>query len=71
MKRHLQSLEMIDQQHQALYERFLVTSDPREKPFLLRRLANLCRVRNFLLENRQQIAPFSRTTAPHNYETGC
>ncbi|MBT1071262.1 hypothetical protein [Pelotalea chapellei] len=46
-----QSLEMVDQQHQALYDRFLSTSDPKEKPFLLRRLANLCQVKKFLLSN--------------------
>ena len=51
--REFQSLEMVDQQHQVLYDRFLSTNDPREKPFLLRRLANLCKVKEFLLSTQE------------------
>jgi hypothetical protein len=47
------SFEIVTDQHQALYHRFLSSRDPNEKIVLQRRLVNLANVMLFLISSHQ------------------
>ncbi|BCS53588.1 hypothetical protein [Geobacter sp. SVR] len=47
------SFEIVTDQHQVLYNRFLSSSDQNEKIVLLRRLVNLANVMLFLVSSHQ------------------